>query len=260
MSIKNVNLVMFSPCGGTEEVIKAIARDITLPIREYDITLPKNRSKPLAFTPDDLVIFGFPVYEGRMPANINEILSPISGDQTPCVLVAVYGNRACEGGLLDLHKVAISKNFKPVAAISAIAQHSLAPQYAAGRPDSQDRERLADFGNQIVDLAQDAIQIDSVPGHFPDWKAPDGIKFFPITDEDKCNRCGVCVKKCPTDAIPAEKPYTTNDADCIACGACVKYCPQDARVIITPEIGKVLTSLLAAEFAIRKEAEIYPGK
>lgn len=256
MSVKTVNLVTFSPCGGTADAVKAIARDITLPIREYNITLPDGRSKELAFTSEDFVIFGFPVYGGKMPANLEKLFSKISGEQTSCALVAVYGNRAYEGGLLDLRKAVAGKNFKPVAAITAIAQHSLSPQVAEGRPDSVDRERLAEFGKKLVDLAQNGAALNSVPGRYPEWKAPEGMKLIPITDEEKCNRCGVCATVCPTNAIPAERPDLTNDAECVACGACVKYCPQDARVIITPKVAEALKPLMA-EFAIRKEAEIY---
>lgn len=258
MNIKKVNLVIFSPCGGTADATKAIARDITLPVYEYNLTLPGQRSSPLFFTSEDFVLFGFPVYGGRMPANIEKIFSMISGDQTPCALIAVYGNRAYEGAILDLHSAATSKGFNPVAAITAIAQHSLNSQIAHKRPDTVDRDRLAEFGKKIITLAQNSASLNSIPGHYPDWKTPEDIKFFPTTDTDKCNACGVCVNICPTGAVSLQQSSFTDVNECILCGACVKYCAQDARVMITPEIGELFKPHMK-EAMRRKEAEIFYG-
>jgi NADH-quinone oxidoreductase subunit F len=45
-------------------------------------------------------------------------------------------------------------------------------------------------------------------------------------DETKCIGCGVCKRKCPTDAISGEKkePHTIDAAKCIKCGACKEAC------------------------------------
>ena len=45
-------------------------------------------------------------------------------------------------------------------------------------------------------------------------------------DEAKCIGCGVCKRKCPTDAISGEKkqPHAIDAAKCIKCGACMETC------------------------------------
>jgi ech hydrogenase subunit F len=45
---------------------------------------------------------------------------------------------------------------------------------------------------------------------------------------DKCILCGLCSKRCPTDAIEVDKPARKWQIDrlrCCTCAACVEVCP-----------------------------------
>lgn len=46
-------------------------------------------------------------------------------------------------------------------------------------------------------------------------------------DEDKCDKCGLCVKLCPINNITIDD-YPVFDERCITCMRCISYCPQDA--------------------------------
>ncbi|TET09063.1 MAG: hydrogenase iron-sulfur subunit [Candidatus Thorarchaeota archaeon] len=48
--------------------------------------------------------------------------------------------------------------------------------------------------------------------------------------QDKCNRCGTCVKRCPYGAISEDGTgkFTVMGALCQACGTCAGDCPNDA--------------------------------
>ena len=48
--------------------------------------------------------------------------------------------------------------------------------------------------------------------------------------QDKCNRCGTCVKRCPYGAISEDGTgkFTVMGALCQACGTCAGDCPKDA--------------------------------
>lgn len=253
-----VHLVSFSPCGGVWQALRALSRDCRLPLHIHDVTLPASRSRFLSFFGDDLVVFGFPVYGGRMPRNLDTVFAGIEGHDTPCALVAVYGNRAFEGALLDLHAAARARGFRPVAAVAAVAVHSMAPALAAGRPeqDSADIERLATFGRRIFAFEEEGLTLEKAPGRYPEWKLPEGLSPFPETDAARCTRCGKCAAFCPTGAIALQKPVATDISACIVCNACVKYCPRGARRLGGPELREQLRGRLA-EASVRREAEFF---
>jgi hypothetical protein len=83
-------------------------RDIPLPPSvNHNLTTPTTRYGKLRFGVNDLVVLAFPVYEGRVPVIAIELFEQLHGEQTPAILVAVYGNRAYEGALLDLDKLSL---------------------------------------------------------------------------------------------------------------------------------------------------------
>lgn len=46
---------------------------------------------------------------------------------------------------------------------------------------------------------------------------------------EKCIFCGICQRKCPSDAIvvnKAEKSWEINQFKCVICGACTEVCPK----------------------------------
>lgn len=92
-----------------------------------------------------------------------------------------------------------------------------------------------------------------VKGNHP-YKKPGKIPLTPKTSR-QCNKCGLCVKLCPTDAIPAFNPRVTFGSKCIACARCIAVCPQQAR-----RFGGLLYRFAGKKFvkanALRKEPEM----
>lgn len=256
MNIKTVHSIVFSPCGGTLRVTEAVAGGIPQERHFHDHTRPGER-RIQSFGPEDLVIFGFPVYAGRVPGLAEAVFQNLSGRHTPAVLVAVYGNREFEGALLDLDRLARERGFHPVAAAAAVAEHSLAPEVAAGRPDGEDLAALEDFGRRMYErlLAQpdlDAFPFEA-PGAYPDRKPAGGLK--PETDPERCTTCGLCVPACPAEAISEDDPQQTTEK-CVACAACLKVCPEDARAF-PPAQAEAIQGWLKSIAAERKRARFF---
>ena len=63
-----------------------------------------------------------------------------------------------------------------------------------------------------------------------------------IIDEQTCIKCGLCVMKCPREAIKREDSDfpLVNANECIGCGACANGCPVKAISIIPIEKQKIL--------------------
>jgi NADH-quinone oxidoreductase subunit F len=59
-----------------------------------------------------------------------------------------------------------------------------------------------------------------------------GLFYYEI-DEEKCNGCHVCFRKCPQEAVYGEKkePHTIDQEKCIHCTICYESCKFEAIVI-----------------------------
>ena len=55
------------------------------------------------------------------------------------------------------------------------------------------------------------------------------FSFYRITvDQEKCTKCGACVKYCPLEAAKGKVDSKTFSADCFSCARCLNVCPADA--------------------------------
>ena len=132
--------LIFSPTGGTMRAAKAITDPWGPGVETIDLTDPELADR--AFQEEDLVLIAVPSYGGRVPELAAQRLTKMQGNSARCVLCCVYGNRAYEDTLVEMQDCAESRGFQVIAAVAAIAEHSILHQYAAGRPDRQDAEEL----------------------------------------------------------------------------------------------------------------------
>ena len=119
----------FSATGTTRKLVRflteQIAASLSLPTAWFDFTLPASRAHPLEFTPSDLVIFGTPVYAGRVPNVLLPYLRTISGHNACAVPVVLYGNRNFDDALIELRELLVAGALLPIAAGAFIGEHSL---------------------------------------------------------------------------------------------------------------------------------------
>ncbi len=247
MNIKKLNLVYFSPTNGTEKILKKISTAFkNIPTEEFNLTKVENISKK-KFRNNECVIFGVPVYSGRVPDVVLERLKAFSGENTLAVLVAVYGNRHYDDALLELKNFVVEQGFKPISAGAFVARHSFSTKdfpIAENRPDKNDLETAVNFGMEIFKKIQENNYDEVlVPGNFPLKPKSPRINSTPSTIEEKCTKCGKCKDVCPVDAIEINEIVKTNSDLCIKCMACVKICPVDARLILDEKLLKISKKL-----------------
>ena len=149
MEIRNVTSIFFSPTGSTQRLVSMLSKPFPSKPREVDITPYTQRGLSMDFGPDDLVLFGVPVYGGRIPSPAVQTLRRMQGSRTPAVLVAAYGNREYDDALLELADIAAANGFIPFAAAALIAEHSIMHSVAAGRPDAQGAKKVEALGTQL---------------------------------------------------------------------------------------------------------------
>lgn len=278
---RGVTRVVFSPTGGTARVARLVADGIeaalaSAPDAAPDAAAPDAAAAPggaaprvvdlcdratdlsqVALRPDDVCVVAVPVYGGRVPAVAAERLSAVRGNGAAAVAVVVYGNRAYDDALLELSDLLGAAGLECVAAVAAVAEHSIVRECAAGRPDAADERALASLSARVAQRLRSgrAPLSAPLPGHRPP-AARHGGPATPQADPCVCAGCGTCARLCPVGAIDAADPLRTDAAACVSCMRCVAACPSHARAVDPATLAAVSAKLrpVATE---RREPELY---
>lgn len=223
--------ITFSPTGGTQKVSRLFAKVFSQKSTIINLADRKQDFSTFYFHDEDICIISVPSYGGRVPEVAVARLKKMTGGNAKAVLIAVYGNRAYDDTLLELYNTLKSVNFRCVAAIAAVAEHSIMHQFAAGRPDAQDKKEIAFFAEKIRDKIETGNFSGNLalPGKKP-YQDYGGVPLKPKAGR-ACTRCGLCATECPVGAIPASNPKETNKKECISCMRCIMICPNKSRHI-----------------------------
>ncbi|MFR4263082.1 MAG: flavodoxin family protein, partial [Butyricicoccaceae bacterium] len=107
MDIKKVTGVYFSPAGSTKTVVQTAAAELArlfkAECRYISLNTPSDRAQEYQFATDELVVFGCPVYAGKLPNKISPDFARIlHGTGTPALALVTYGGRAYDNALAEM--------------------------------------------------------------------------------------------------------------------------------------------------------------
>jgi ferredoxin len=243
--IRSVTAMTFSPTGTTRRIVFRIAEVLCgetcrgqVPAHR-DFTLPGARSERASFREGEVVVFGVPVYAGRVPRVLSEYMKTVSGNGALAVAVVVYGNRDYDDALLELTDLLDSQGFLVAAAAAFIGEHSYSKVIAEGRPDEEDMALATEFAGRVARKISGAAPIERAvaKGNRPYREMPvsrnergEVIDLSHAKPETSpaCQECGKCVEVCPMGSIDRED-VSAIVGECIRCNACVKACPSGAK-------------------------------
>ena len=270
MEVNKCLSVYFSPYGGTRKNAELIIKSI----RENAGLTPETAAKtenldllrdPLRETKivegGCLSIVCVPVYAGRVPAPAVEMLRRLKGQNTPAMAVVVYGNRDYDDALAELTDLLGENGFLVFGAAALLAEHSIFPEVAKGRPDEKDADSINSFVKKFLeklhkfDITKD---LDSSPievkGQRP-YKEPGAVPIKPQVSK-KCSNCGICASLCPVSAIDKADCRNFDKERCISCAACIRNCPKSARAFKGP-VYAVAAAGFKGKCSERREAEVF---
>ena len=276
MKIEKATLIYFSPTLSTKKILNAIIKGMNIEtINEINLTTKKNRDKFEYDKKTDLLIIGVPVYGARIPKDLYSCLKAIYGNNTPVILVTVFGNVSKGFALNELYTLVSKRGFKVIAMGAFIGRHSFATEKAPlafDRPNIKDLQTAQNFGENIIqkirfidtiekkDIIHQCISSKIVGNFFntfhtilPQNSNKTVIKE-PIIDYDKCTKCKICVNGCPKQAINTDTLKIEMDL-CIGCFRCVRFCPEGARKIVYKG-DKFVRAFFNKENIMQKKAAI----
>lgn len=163
--------LFFSPTGGTARATELVCGAMETPFVAVDLTLPAARGQHHWFAADDLVVFGLPVYGGRLP-QVPGLFDGLRGENTPAVLCACYGNRHYDDMLLEWKTEMEKRGFICIAAAAIVIPHVYSGVLGHGRPDEADLPAIREFARAVMNK-KDRTSV-TVPGSFPykKWEKP----------------------------------------------------------------------------------------
>jgi ferredoxin len=235
--------VTFSPTGGTSKVAGILEHSFGGSFAAIDLLDRSIDFSRYRFNPDDFCMVAVPSYGGRVPALAISRLKKMEGNGAKTLLVAVYGNRAYEDTLAELKDTLEERGFLCIAAVAAVAEHSIMRQFGAGRPDAEDEKVLAGFAERVRHQMEASTCPAGVwvPGNRP-YREYHGSAMSPTANRN-CVKCGTCEMKCPARAIPKENPSETEKTKCIACMRCIAVCPTHARANDPTQLAALVKKL-----------------
>lgn len=218
--------IYFSPTGGTKKVADILVNNLGGEFCEVDICRDIEK---MTLQADEVCLVSVPSFAGRVPAVAIERLKKISANGAKAILNSVYGNREWDDTLTELQDTLESCGFVCVAAVAAVAEHSIFRQFATGRPDADDATELAEFACKITaKLDGGVFRKLNLAGSHGTYKEVGPIPFKP-EGNDNCDDCGICADSCPVGAIDKTNPRNTDKEVCISCMRCRDICPKHAR-------------------------------
>lgn len=232
----------FSPTGTTKRVVchiaQAIGNNMNLTVGQADFTRRRWRQNRLVFSSEDIVVFGVPVYAGRVPNVLLEYLNTIQGNHAHAIPVVLYGNRHFDDALAELKDILTGCDLRVIGAGAFVGEHAFSKVIGSNRPDQKDLVLADELALAVCDgMKKDCFKDIKIPGDCPskgyyiprdELGNPIDIRKVKPCVHERCDGCGRCSQVCPMESID-DHDIRQYIGICIKCGACIKECPQNAR-------------------------------
>lgn len=240
MTINRIKGIYFSPTGGTREVVRLMAERLAERLgvlyEMVSYTLPREREAWQPFKADELVVWGSPVYAGRVPnKTLDFVRGHFMGEGNMAVPVAVFGGRHYDNAASEMCQILREGGMVPVAAAAVVARHVFSQVLEQGRPNEADKAEIKAFCDRISLLPHDGPDVSGeglqAAYYVPQTEQRTPAKFLkalPQFAADLCEGCGRCAESCPTGCLTMYDGRPHAEGVCIKCQACVRLCPAKA--------------------------------
>ncbi|HPO50506.1 MAG TPA: 4Fe-4S binding protein, partial [Spirochaetota bacterium] len=188
----------------------------------------------------DLIGIACPVYHLReipiVSRFVKEILPQIPS-RPPVFIWAIYCGISSGFTLFRLAKYLNKAGFPIISAAKCVAPHSWDAE-RIGYPPLEIKKFVSDFANRLINNFSEKKLLNSwkkdlsfqkpiIKLIFPIMPLLGRARFQPLTiDNDKCSKCGLCVKECPVAALSISPTLIRDKKSCVHCYRCASICKK----------------------------------
>ena len=244
-----------------------------------NLITPESRQKKINFDEYDGVIFGFPVYNERLPTVIEEWFvehdfNLSEKKENRSTIFFTFGGRDNEQGNQYAHYLLSKAGFSLWLAGEFVGPHTFNAgkgfKLAENHPTEEDFELAKEFVEKSIDIFEGNGEPFQMNKPIEEYVPFDHVAFvatfpkpfynvFPQRVTDTCSMCKKCEEICPVEAFDA----TTGKSDqgkCIACMACVTVCPEEVIKVGDMTIPSIMMKLMyrySARSTRKKKSRIF---
>ena len=226
---KSLKIVYFSPTDTTKNIVNKVASEMALPIiKEFNLTNYEYNNFKYTFNENDVILLGSPVYGARIPKTAKNRFNGLTGSNSKIVLVLTYGNVHYDYSPIEFYEMIKNKGFTIIGIGVFSVRHNVFKNIGLNRPNEQDYKEIKQFSQNLVEK----INRNTNKNIEIKWEGSFGENpKYPVRPKGNknCQKCGLCIKLCPENAIEPTDPRKTIKDKCAFCTRCIKYCPNRAR-------------------------------
>ncbi|MGE5391158.1 MAG: EFR1 family ferrodoxin, partial [Deltaproteobacteria bacterium] len=181
----------------------------------------------------------FPVHIWGVPRQVLEFIEDLQ-DMNPEYIFAIANNAGqVSNTLVQLRKVMESKGMHLSAGWSVLFPSNYIPWGGPGPAEEQNKRfreariKLSAIASRIRERKEMPVEKGPLWQRIVfTWLYDLTFNMVPKMDEkfwvdDRCNKCGLCVKLCPVNNVTIEDDKIIWNHRCEQCLACLQWCPQE---------------------------------
>lgn len=246
MVINKNSILYFSGTGNTYDVSKKVANKCEFEL----INISTLREEKIIEINCDVIGIACPIYYGGIPKVVRNVVDKIQKiDNKYIFILATYGGMPGNpikiiDNSLNSKGMKISSGFLFKMPGNYIALYDARNKKVQIKNFEKANKKIDEIANiinyrKVVSYEKSPYIIDR-PFSVFSTKRVEGLSSYDkkFIVDNKCNKCGLCMKICPVNNIKLKDRVITWDGRCEQCMSCIQYCPKEAIQVGSKTINR----------------------
>jgi formate hydrogenlyase subunit 6/NADH:ubiquinone oxidoreductase subunit I len=216
-----------------------IARRLAMELKEATVQFMPSPSRDFEVEADGVGLV-FPVHIWGLPAHVIQFINHLQINPEMYLFAVAVNAGQVAATLLQLQRLMLTRNLSLASGYSVALPSNYIPWGGPG-PVEKQKQLFTDALEKVKAIAASILRGDRrTVERGPLWQNILFSSLYKLSFsrvckldknfwvDDKCNRCGICLKVCPAGNIEMVNEKPTWLHRCEQCFACIQWCPQEA--------------------------------